>query len=360
MEYSFLQNFSSLLEVFTAIYVSMFLDDILKNIWTPDYKKKISQLIEGMKIPAISFFVKKVEDNIDVNAKDISSHMKRKATFLIVCCLSLLLLAGMEAKSDVLPQYGYMIVTLLSVIALILVFLGRWTFAKFSRVVLCIGFYVIVFILLYYTGVPEYFSGLAWLKSVDYTVAIVAVLTVVTLPVLWQLFLIWVYSSLYKGYMQEKISKEAYVYGKAYLAYKIKDMAALPKEYEMVAKDFVKEQPKDGDTSLNSLNSILVRRLERLCELPYILKVFFSWIKFNLRGRHNHEAEYIEAYGFDYEEISRTEMQGDNPQPIGADVSPEENETEHGDPANNEMNEERAPKDEQQDDKDAPEDEKES
>lgn len=318
MEYSFLQNFSSLLEFFTAIYVSMFLDDILKNIWAPDYKNEISQLIEGMGIPAISFLVKKVEGNIDVNAKDISDHMKRKATFLLVYCLSLLILAGMEGKSVVLPQYGYMIVTLLSVIALILVFLGRWTFAEFSRVALCIVFYVVVLILLYYTGIPKYLSGLVWLKSVDYTIAIVAVLTVITFPVIWQLFLIWVYSSLYKGYMQEKISREAYVYGKAYLAYKIKDMAALPREYEMVAKDFVKEQPVDGDTSLNSLNSILVRRLERLCELPNILKVFFSWVRYNLRGRHNHEAEYIEANGFDYEKISRTDVQ--EAMPISAEM----------------------------------------
>lgn len=322
MEYSFLQNFSSLLEVFTAIYVSMVLDGILKNIWTPDNKKKISQLIEGMKIPAISFFVKKVEDNIDVNAKDISAHMKRKATFLFVYCLSLLLLAGMESRSEILPQYGYMVVTLLSVLAILLVSFGRWTFVKFSRVVLCIVGYILAFILLYYTGAPAYLSGIGLLNVVDYTTAIVTVLTVITLPVLWQLFLIWVYSSLYKGYMQEKISKEAYVYGKAYLAYKIKDMAALPKEYEMVAKDFVKEQPAEGDTSLNSLNSILVRRLEILCELPKILRVFFSWVRYNLRGRHNHEAEYIEAYGFDYEEISVSEKRNDNPMPIGAGMQP--------------------------------------
>lgn len=341
MGYSFLQNFSSLLEVFTAIYVSMFLDDILKNIWTPDYKKKISQLIEGMRIPAISFFVKKVEDNIDVNAKEISDHMKRKATFLLVYCLSLLLLAGMESKSVVLPQYGYLIVTMLSVLAFLFVLLGRWTFAKFSRVVICLLVYVIVFVLLYYTGIPKYLSSLAWFKTVDYNVSIVAVLTVITLPVLWQLFLIWVYSSLYKGYMQEKTSREAYVYGKAYLAYKIKDMAALPKKYEMVAKDFVKEQPKDGDTSLNSLNSILVRRLEILCELPNILKVFFSWVRYNLRGRHNHEAEYIEAYGFDYEEISGGERQDDNPTPFGAETRPDEEKKSDNEPATEEKKEDK-------------------
>ena len=324
MEFSFLQEFSSLLEVFTAIYVSMFLDDILKNIWTPDYKKKISQLIEGMNIPAIGFFVKKVEDNIDDNAKDISNHMKRKATFLLVYCLSLLLLAGMESKSEVLPQYGYLIVTVLSVLALLFVLFGRWLFIKYSGVVLCIALYGIVFILLYYTSIPEYLSSNVGWAGVDYNIAIVVVLIVIILPVLWQLFLIWVYSSLYKGYMQEKISKEAYVYGKAYLAYKIKDMAALPKEYEMVAKDFVKEQPKDGDTSLNSINSILVRRLEVLCELPNILKVFFSWVRYNLRGRHNHEAEYIEAYGFDYEEMSGGKSNSDNPSPIGTKVFSED------------------------------------
>ena len=305
MGYSFLQNFSSLLEVFTAIYVSMFLDDILANIWTPVYKKKISQLIEGMKIPAIKYFVTKVEDNIDDNAKDISNHMKRKATFLLVFCLSMLLLAGLEARSVLLLKYGYMIATLLSFVAFIFIILGRWTFIKYSRAVISMAFYGIVFVLLYYTNVTDYLAGIPWLICTQtYTFALTSVLVVLILPIIWQLFLIWVYSSLYKGYMYEIISREAYVYGKAYLAYKIKDMAALPKEYEMVAKDFVKEQPIEGDTSLNSLNTILVRRLERLCELPNVLKVFFSWIKYNLRGRHNHEAEYIEANGFDYEEIS--------------------------------------------------------
>ena len=321
MEYSFLHNFGSLLEVFTAIYVSMFLDDILKNIWTPVYKKKISQLIKDMNIPAITYFVKKVEDNIDENAKGISDHMKRKATFLLTFCLSLLLLAGLEAQSVVLPHYGYMIVTILSFVAFLFILLGRWTFIQFSRAIISIVLYGVVFILLYYTNVTEHLAGVSWLCFTNsYPFALSSVLTVLTLPIIWQLFLIWVYSSLYKGYMREIISREAYVYGKAYLAYKIKDMAALPKEYEMVAKDFVKEQPKEGDTSLSSLNSILVIRLERLCELPNVFKVFFSWVKYNLRGRHNHEAEYIEANGFDYEEIA-VSSSVDAPTPLSGEIN---------------------------------------
>ena len=84
MDYSFLQNFSSLLEVFTAIYVSMFLDQILINIWTPDYKQKISQLIKDMKIPAINYFVAKVEKNIDKNANVIGGHEEESCVLLCI------------------------------------------------------------------------------------------------------------------------------------------------------------------------------------------------------------------------------------------------------------------------------------
>ena len=303
MGYSFLQNFSSLLEVYAAIYVSMFLDEILINIWTPDYKKKISQLISGMNIPAISYFVKKVEDNIDNNAKDIRGHMKRKALFLFVFCLSLLLLAGLEKESVVLPLYGYLLTTILSVFGFLFLVLGRWTFIKYSRVIVCIGVYSVVLVLLYFFDITKTLSNISWFGAINYKIAVGCMLVTLTIPILWQLFLILVYSKLYKGYMQEKISREAYIYGKAYIAYKIKDMAALPKEYEMVARDFVTAQPKEEDTSLNSLNTILVRRLEQLCELPNVLKVVLSYVLFILRGKHNHEAEYIEQNGFDYESM---------------------------------------------------------
>ena len=303
MEYSFLQNYSSLLEIFTAIYVSMFLDEILVNIWTPDYKQKISQLIKSMNIPAINYFVVKVEDNIGKNADEIGGHMKRKAAFFFVFSLSFLLLAGLEVHSQVLPKYGYMIVTLLSAIGLIFTWIGRWMFCRYRMVVLSIVIYALCFIALYFTSVSESLASLPWLGNIDDKAATCSFLAVFSIPILWQLFLIWVYSKLYKGYMQEKISTEAYIYGKAYIAYKIKDMAALPKEYEVVARDFVAAPSLEEDTSLNSLNTILVRRLEELCEPPMPLRVFWSWIRYNFRGRHNREAEYIEQNGFDYEAV---------------------------------------------------------
>lgn len=302
--YSFLQNFTSLLEVFTAIYVSMFLDEILVNIWTPNYKEKIGQLIKDMNIPAISYFVIKVESNIDKNAEEIRGHMKRKAVFFFVYCMSLLLLAGLETNSQVLPQYGYMIVTLLSSLTFLFILFGRWMFSKYSMVVVSVMIYAVALCLLYFTPIAGYLYAFPFLQSINDKIATCSFLIAIVTSVLWQLFLIWVYYNLYKGFMQEKISKEAYVYGKAYIAYRIKDMAALPKEYEVVARDFVAvSAQEEEDTSLNSLNTILVRRLEILCEPPNVIKVFWSWIKYNLRGRHNPEAEYIEQNGFDYDAI---------------------------------------------------------
>ena len=243
----------------------------------------------------------KVEKNIDKNANVIGGHMKRKAAFFFVFCMSLLLLAGLEVKSEVMPQYGYMIVTILSVIGAVLFLLGRWMFYRYRMVVLSIAIYAVVFIMLYFTSITASLYELSWLKDIDDKMATCSFLLVVSVPILWQLFLIWVYSKLYRGFMQEKISKEAYIYGKAYIAYKIKDMAALPQEYEVVARDFVAPPSSEEDISLNSLNTILVGRLDELCEPPVPIKVFWSWVKYNFRGRHNREAEYIERHGFDYE-----------------------------------------------------------
>ena len=310
MAYSFLQNFCSLLEIYTAIFVSMFLDEILINIWTPKYKQEISLLIKKMNIPAINYFVVKVENNIDVNAKEIREHMKRKAVFLFVFCMSLLFLAGVEVHSTVLPKYGYMLVTVISAFALLLILFGRWMFCRYTMVVVSVALYLLMLFFIYFTSFGRYiYDELEWLKNVSEDFATFCFLTVATLPILWQLFLIWVYSKLYKGFMQAKISKEAYIYGKAYIAYKIKDMAALPKEYEMVARDFVAAPSQEQDTSLHSLNIILVKRLEVLCNPPHVLRIIWSWIKYWLRGGHNPEAEYIEQNGFDYESMQVNEQQ---------------------------------------------------
>ena len=306
MVYSFMQDFSSLIEVFAAIYVSMFLDEILVNIWTPDYRDRISQMIKSMNIPAVSFLEKKVKDNIGFNANDISGHMKRKALFFFVYCISLLLISGLENHSENLQKHGYLIVTILSVFGAMFTFIGRLVFIKYSRVTLSVVLYSIIFTLLYFSQITDYLCedyGLGW---IGYKTAVCCFLIVISVPVIWQIFLIWIYSSPYKGYMQEKIYKEAYIYGKAYIAYKVKDIAALPKEYEIVARDFISAPAPEEDTSLSSLNNILVGRMEALCELPNVMKVFWSWIMFNLRGRHNREAEYIAQYGFDYEALNST------------------------------------------------------
>jgi len=302
MDYSYLQNFSSLLEVFTAIYVSMFIDEILVNIWTPDYKDKIGHLIEKMKLPAINFFVKKVKDGIDDNAKRIRGHMKRKAAFFFVLCISLLLLAGLESGSKTLPPNEYFIVAILSAIGGLFFIFGRWMFSSLRMVAVSVLIYTGVFVILYFSDFAGQWADASFFKFVNVRIATASFLTAVAVPIIWQLFLIWIYARPYKGFMREKVSKEAYIYGKAYIAYKIKDMAALPLEYEAVARDFV-STPAEEDTSFSSLNTILVRRLSVLCEPPLPMKVFWSWIKFNFRGRHNREAEYLERNGLDYDDI---------------------------------------------------------
>ena len=300
-EFSYLQNFSSLLEVFTAIYVSMFIDEILSNFWTPSYQDKISGLIKGMKIPAVNFFVTKVKTNISTNATEIGGHMKRKAAFFFAYCLSFLLLAGLEAHSPIMANYGYVLVTLLSIIGGVFILTGRWMFNRLRMVAFSVVIYIVFFLFLYFSPFVEFISSKVWFPQIDDKTATISFLTVMTVPIFWQIILIWLYSRCYSGYMQARVSKEAYIYGKAYLAYKLKNMAALPAEYEVVARDFASAPSTKGDTSLRPLNDILLRRLDVICVPPEPMSLIWSYIRFNLRGRHNPEAEYIEKYGFDYD-----------------------------------------------------------
>lgn len=277
MNYNFLLNFSSILGVYTAIYVSIFFDGFLiYEVWTPNYKRRIFNLIESLDIPTKSFFKEKITKNIERNESDIKGHMKRKSIFLLIFCMSLLLLAGLEKQSVTLHKYGYLIVTTLSFVSFVFIVLGRYTFIKYPRVVLCVLFYGVLLLLFFLSGLANTLSILCWLGR--YKVAVGCMLFVMTLPILWQIFLIWIYSSLYKDYMSKVLIKEAEAYETACKAFQIKDKKKLPPYYKGIEKELEQEIEPGQDISLNSLNAIFISRIEERCELPNVLKIFLSWV----------------------------------------------------------------------------------
>lgn len=50
-----ISDFSSLIELFAAIYLTISLDDLLlRRFWTPDYKKKLESEFEKIKMPEMA------------------------------------------------------------------------------------------------------------------------------------------------------------------------------------------------------------------------------------------------------------------------------------------------------------------
>lgn len=296
--YSFLVNFASLIEVITAIYMSMLIDNFFSGIWTPGYKKRLSKMIEDMKIPGVKIIADNVSKNIDNHANVIKGHMRRKASFFVVFCLSLLLLAGLESHSSVLPQYGYRLVFSLSCVAFIFMIFGKWAFLNLSRVFVCIFVYVLTILICYFTPLLRLFPDMhiATEKS-----SICFLLAVLFIPIMWQIFILWIYSNLYEGFMRYKITKEAYLYGRAFIAYRLRNMTALPVEYQLVARDFLNPPVDNQDASLESLTKIITGRLEMICNPPKPLVIVLSRIKHQIYWWKEKELEYIQSHGFDYD-----------------------------------------------------------
>lgn len=305
--YSFLINFSSLIEVITAMYVTMMIDNFLADIWTPGYKNSLSKMIEDMKIPGVSFIAKNISGNIDYHSSVIKNHMRRKASFFIVFCLSLLLLAGLEPHSGVLPQYGYRLVFCLCGVAFLFMLFGKWSFATISGVCSCVLIYVITILICYFTPLLRLFSDQ---HIATEKVSICFLLVVLLTPILWQLFIIWVYSSLYKGFMENKIAKEAYLYGRAFIAYRLRNMSALPEEYQLVARDFLNPVDENQDSSLESLTNIIIGRLEMICNPPRPLVILLYSLKQLFPMGKEKEIEYVQINGYDYIQYDDTLKEG--------------------------------------------------
>lgn len=272
-----LANYSSLWEVFTAFYSSMLLSDILGGIWTPEYKKTVTGLINQLGIPFVKELSEKLSNQIEENVKEISGHMHRRAIFMILFSICLLGLTGAESNMGFNKESITEILFWASVVGTIVVLLGAFTFSSYPITVPICIIYGASFLVLCHYG-HEF--TITWNLLSDEKYAIGFLLFFMCIPIGWQIMTCWIYSSLYYGKLKDELHKEEIAYKKAIIGIRTKNLDVVPDKYRIrAALDIHKQTSNNEDISYDNCDNVLYASIDLLLDRPIAIRIFLSWFK---------------------------------------------------------------------------------
>lgn len=205
-------NLSSLIQLFAAIYLTMcFENTFLSRFWAPVTTKKINKAFEQLHLPKDVKPV--VRDRIRFLPESFEKRMRKRGTFMLMLSVFLLIVIGFE--KGIATRTGYTGLSFSYIVFAILVFIfflrDRRIMRHWRGVYICtiilLGLFsiwtlIVPFCSCYGPFWMQYRFGLKFFAKVSIVIAVV-------LPVVWLLFVNWLYSNYYLKYVISELSKES-------------------------------------------------------------------------------------------------------------------------------------------------------
>lgn len=270
-----ISNFSSFVEFFSAIYVTMAVNnDFCSNFWTPKYYKEMEQLLQTYNFSGSSFIHDKLMEEIKQKYELVQKHAHFRGFILLVLCVYYLVFMGFENESQTIDYYVPFLYSTLFV-GITLLFSGK-LLANWRCTVLLVLFYAIVNFVLKiacWDALSE-FSLTLFL----YTYKAQIMIGIIVLPVVYQMYIYWLHSSIYKGYLKTHVSREYERYRRSMDGIKAKDKTKVDKIYLDAWTDVAFSS--NADPTLTSFYQVLNKQLLIIAS-PSYKQLIFSWISFH-------------------------------------------------------------------------------
>lgn len=280
-----LSNYSSFLEFSAGVYASICFDDILKNIWSSQYYYKIRQIFSRIKVYSYTNLSKELIDQNQEWVLSLQKPMIKRAVLMLFVISVSLLFAGAEEElqktegllSQIRTSFviiGFFILFIYFIVLKRLVF-KNWPNLVFSVFALIIFSGALIFIIISNKiACPfcdKFFTPLF--------------ISFILFPLIWQIIVSWVYSSLHVGYVREKIEQEIQEYTLAIdLLYK-KNKTEMPNGYSNIyTNQVLRDADKANDTCVELFNERLLKQIKDASQPNSTFCILKSWIKFKIRN----------------------------------------------------------------------------
>ena len=249
-------------------------NDFCSNFWTPRYYKDLELLLSVYKFNGSSAIHKKLIGEIKFKYSIVQKYARYRGFLLLCLCIAYLVFMGFETQEDIKNIEKYLSIiyfTIFIAITILLpgVFLHTWRGVLMSLFFCCL----LAFILPNYIDVTNY---PVITESVYKYKSIILVIVLIS-PIMYQLYIYWLYSSVYKGFLKTHISKEYNKFKKSMEGIKNSDRTIVDTVYLEVWTD-EKWNNTGQDATLTPYYNKLSEQLLNVAS-PTHSKLLFSWLK---------------------------------------------------------------------------------
>lgn len=302
-----ISNFSSFVEFFAAIYVTMAVNnDFCSNFWTPKYYKEMDSLLKEYDFSGSSSIHDSLMDKIKHKYENVQSRAHYRGFIVLMLCVFYLIFMGYEDETNRTSVGHYVPILSNTILVGLTLIFSKQILRNWRRTIICVILYVLVYLFFK-------FVHLNVLETHEITIAIfnyksLLLIAIILLPIIHQLYIYWLYSSVYKGYLKQHVSEEYDRYRVSMLGIKTKDKSKVDEIYMKAWSDamFISNE----DPTYTTFYQVLTKQL--LCiASPTQWQLLMSWTKYHMRKIFLKEKEDIPSV--DNETNTNNEKVLDNP-----------------------------------------------
>ena len=231
-------DYSSFLEFIGAVYFTMCLDEILtRKVWSPLDIKQQSRALDFLGMNKDKDFKNAVLDANKEKGEILQKELSKKSVIGLFVIALLLVFCGYEQElygpSDTAPlKLLHLELSYTCVIFIVSLFLLQYKlFEKVKYVTLYIIGLFCSFLLIRWKTLVYNNSEIE--KFVVENIGLF-VCVIVTIPILWQIFITWIYKSVFYGYVKSRIREAQAEYERVLELIKKQQFDQLPKQYHEI------------------------------------------------------------------------------------------------------------------------------
>lgn len=278
-----ISNFSSFVEFFAAIYVTMAVNnDFCSNFWTPKYYEEMDSLLKEYDFSGSSFIRDHLMNEIKHKYEIVQNRAHYRGFIVLILCILYLIFMGFENESNSISiQHHVPILSCTLLVALTL--LGsKYILRNWRWTIGCVLIYASIYITLK-------IAQLSFFESNEICIFIfnnkcILLVAIILLPIIHQLYIYWIFSSIYKGYLKSHVAEEYERYKKSMLGIRNKDKSMVDAMY-MEAWTDIKFRTNE-DPTLTSFYQVLNNQLLSVAS-PTHWQLLISWFKYHIKTLKN-------------------------------------------------------------------------
>lgn len=202
-----ISDFSSFVEFFAAIYVTMAVNnDFCSNFWTPKYYEEMTSLLQVYNFNGSSSIHDKLLGQIKAKYNIVQNKAHHRGFILLVLCVFYLIFMGFENEENAHIVAHYVPIIYSTLLVGIVLTISNLIFKNWRAVILfvllCVSFYLVLKI----WDCDAISNHSLSLFLFGYKCHIM--IGIILIPIAYQIYVYWLYSSIYKGYLKKRVSVE--------------------------------------------------------------------------------------------------------------------------------------------------------